>query len=81
LKTDLHVNMERLLGVLTRLCSSSTTLGAASQLDDILKDSLERLEAVMEIEKEFGIELKADRLSVCKTVADLCSEVTGARSM
>jgi acyl carrier protein len=70
--------MERLLRLLTKLCPSSAPLRAASLLDDILKDSLERLEAVMEIEKEFGIELKADRLSVCKTVGDLCREVAVA---
>jgi acyl carrier protein len=70
--------MEHLLRLLTKLCPSPVPLRAASLLDDILKDSLERLEAVMEIEKEFGIELKADRLSVCKTVDDLCREVVVA---
>jgi acyl carrier protein len=76
LTTDLH--MERLLRLLAKLCPSPTPLTAANHLDDILKDSLERLEAVMEIEKEFGIELKADRLSVCKTIDDLCREVAAA---
>ena len=70
---------ERLLGVLRGLgVSDGTELGPASLLDTILSDSLERLDAVMEIESEFGIELKADRLSVCRTVAALANEIQDA---
>lgn len=69
--------LTRVIDVLADIAGGAGDITATSDLRrDLLLDSLDMYEVMMDMEEEFGIDLDDDAVAACVTVADLMRMVT-----
>jgi acyl carrier protein len=55
------------------------TINLETQISDLALDSMDVLDVIMQIEKEFGINLPISQFSLCKNLMDINKEVINAK--
>ena len=76
-----QTTLDRVTAVLRDVSGYDGEVTAASDLrTDLMIDSLDMVEAVMQIEEKFGLDLTDDQAEGIKTVGDIVALIDGARA-